>query len=83
MAQVEQAGGHSSCDGQLKSGLDIEIKEHDQRTQVGLSLLKWHPIRRKVGISIRIELLEHRPVGSDYRSLSTGLTAPLLRRIGY
>ena len=36
MAQVEQAGGHSSCDGQLKSGLDVEIKEHDQRTQVGL-----------------------------------------------
>ena len=32
--QVEQAGGHSSCDGLLKSGLDVEIKEHDQRTQV-------------------------------------------------
>jgi sedoheptulose-bisphosphatase len=31
---VEQAGGHSSCDGQLVSGLDVEIKEHDQRTQI-------------------------------------------------
>lgn len=32
--QVEQAGGYSSCDGKLVSGLDVEIKEHDQRTQV-------------------------------------------------
>ena len=31
---MEQAGGHSSCDGMLVSGLDVPIKEHDQRTQI-------------------------------------------------
>lgn len=33
---VEKAGGASSCDGLLVSGLDVEVKKHDQRTQVGL-----------------------------------------------
>lgn len=31
---VENAGGHSSCDGKLVSGLDVPITEHDQRTQI-------------------------------------------------
>ncbi|CAL8469726.1 g9268 [Coccomyxa elongata] len=31
---VEKAGGHSSCDGKLVSGLDVEITAHDQRTQI-------------------------------------------------
>lgn len=31
---VEKAGGHSSCDGLLVSGLDVEVKQHDQRTQI-------------------------------------------------
>lgn len=33
-AQIEKAGGHSSCDGKLVSGLDVEITAHDQRTQI-------------------------------------------------
>ena len=32
--QVEKAGGFSSCDGLCVSGLDVEIKKHDQRTQI-------------------------------------------------
>lgn len=32
--QVEKAGGYSSCDGKLVSGLDVEITAHDQRTQI-------------------------------------------------
>lgn len=31
---VEKAGGASSCDGKLVSGLDVEITAHDQRTQI-------------------------------------------------
>ena len=31
---VENAGGASSCDGLLVSGLDVPIKVHDQRTQI-------------------------------------------------
>lgn len=31
---VEKAGGHSSCDGLCVSGLDVEITQHDQRTQI-------------------------------------------------
>lgn len=31
---VENAGGASSCDGLLLSGLDVPIKVHDQRTQI-------------------------------------------------
>ncbi len=33
---VEKAGGASSCDGLCVSGLDVEVKQHDQRTQVNL-----------------------------------------------
>ena len=32
--QIENAGGESSCDGLCVSGLDVEIKEWDQRTQI-------------------------------------------------
>ena len=32
---VEKAGGASSCDGKCVSGLDVEVLQHDQRTQVG------------------------------------------------
>jgi sedoheptulose-bisphosphatase len=32
--QIEKAGGHSSCDGLLVSGLDVPITAHDQRTQI-------------------------------------------------
>lgn len=32
--QIEQAGGYSSCDGKLVSGLDVTVNDHDQRTQV-------------------------------------------------
>jgi len=31
---VEKAGGASSCDGLGISGLDVEVKQHDQRTQI-------------------------------------------------
>ena len=31
---MEKAGGFSSCDGLCVSGLDVEIKKHDQRTQI-------------------------------------------------
>lgn len=31
---VENAGGASSCDGLGVSGLDVEVKQHDQRTQI-------------------------------------------------
>lgn len=31
---VEKAGGHSSCDGKCVSGLDVEITQWDQRTQI-------------------------------------------------
>jgi sedoheptulose-bisphosphatase len=31
---VEKAGGASSCDGLCVSGLDVEVKQHDQRTQI-------------------------------------------------
>ncbi|KAK9907614.1 hypothetical protein WJX75_007029 [Coccomyxa subellipsoidea] len=31
---IEKAGGHSSCDGLLVSGLDVPITAHDQRTQI-------------------------------------------------
>lgn len=31
---VEKAGGHSSCDGKLVSGLDVPILAYDQRTQI-------------------------------------------------
>lgn len=31
---VEKAGGASSCDGLLVSGLDVEVVQHDQRTQI-------------------------------------------------
>lgn len=31
---VEQAGGHSSCDGKCISALDVEIEDYDQRSQV-------------------------------------------------
>lgn len=31
---VEKAGGASSCDGKLVSGLDVEVIKHDQRTQI-------------------------------------------------
>lgn len=31
---VEKAGGESSCDGKLVSGLDVEVTEIDQRTQI-------------------------------------------------
>ena len=31
---VEKAGGHSSCDGKPVSGLDVEVTEIDQRTQI-------------------------------------------------
>lgn len=33
-AQIEKAGGESSCDGQCKSALDIPINDYDQRTQI-------------------------------------------------
>ena len=33
-SQVEKAGGFSSCDGLLVSGLDVPIEAHDQRTQI-------------------------------------------------
>ena len=36
---VEKAGGASSCDGLCVSGLDVEVKQHDQRTQVRRALL--------------------------------------------
>lgn len=29
-----QAGGASSCDGLCVSGLDVEVTQHDQRTQI-------------------------------------------------
>ena len=32
--QIEKAGGYSSCDGKLVSGLDVPIEAHDQRTQI-------------------------------------------------
>ena len=32
--QIEKAGGYSSCDGLLVSGLDVPIESHDQRTQI-------------------------------------------------
>lgn len=31
---VEKAGGASSCDGLCVSGLDVEVTQHDQRTQI-------------------------------------------------
>merc|ERR1712118_366391 len=31
---VEKAGGASSCDGKCVSGLDVEVEQHDQRTQI-------------------------------------------------
>ena len=31
---VEKAGGASSCDGKLVSGLDVNVDVHDQRTQI-------------------------------------------------
>jgi hypothetical protein len=31
---VEKAGGASSCDGKCVSGLDVEVLQHDQRTQI-------------------------------------------------
>lgn len=31
---VEKAGGESSCDGKSVSGLDVEVTEIDQRTQI-------------------------------------------------
>lgn len=31
---VEKAGGESSCDGKNVSGLDVEVQEIDQRTQI-------------------------------------------------
>merc|ERR1711924_38333 len=31
---VEKAGGASSCDGLCVSGLDVEVEQHDQRTQI-------------------------------------------------
>ena len=31
---VEKAGGESSCDGKCVSGLDVEVTEIDQRTQI-------------------------------------------------
>ena len=34
LLQIENAGGESSCDGKCVSGLDVEIKEWDQRTQI-------------------------------------------------
>ena len=38
---VEKAGGASSCDGLCVSGLDVEVKQHDQRTQVGAACAGW------------------------------------------
>ena len=33
-AQIEKAGGYSSADGKCISGLDVQIKAYDQRTQI-------------------------------------------------
>ncbi|KAL6767088.1 SBP1 [Auxenochlorella protothecoides x Auxenochlorella symbiontica] len=37
---VEKAGGHSSADGKCISGLDVEIKQYDQRTQICFGSIK-------------------------------------------